>query len=149
MYSKWAKKGFSIVELTVVIAVLGILTTIVIISYNGFQERTRDSERKSDIAQLRIALDKYYADNSQYPGVCASDDTACSTQALETELSPYINSIPIDPKFDDASASRYEYTRGGTSGNAYGIRVMYEVEPDCVVGVRVVSTWWASAYPEC
>lgn len=149
MHFKWASKAFSIAELMIVIVVLAILTTIVIVSYNGFQERARDSERSSHIAQIKIALEKYYAANSQFPAVCAADNTACTAQNLTSALAPYINKVPLDPKYDESSANKYEYVRGGTSGNAYGLRVMYEIKTPCVDGVRIVSTWWSSAYPNC
>jgi prepilin-type N-terminal cleavage/methylation domain-containing protein len=51
--------GFTIVELLVVIVVIGILVSIVVVTYPGAQQRTRDNERKSDMSQLVAALKSY------------------------------------------------------------------------------------------
>lgn len=53
------KDGFTIVELVVVIAVIGILAMIVLVAYPGYQARNRDSVRKSDMQQLSAALSAY------------------------------------------------------------------------------------------
>ncbi len=53
------KHGFTIVELLVVIVVIGILASIGLISYSGYQKRTRDNERKSDMSQLAAAFSAY------------------------------------------------------------------------------------------
>jgi len=52
-------EGFTVVELLVVIAVIGILASIVMVAYPGYQQRTRDNERKSDVSQLAAAFKAY------------------------------------------------------------------------------------------
>ncbi len=49
-------RGFSIAELLIVIAVIGILASIALVLYPGYQQRTRDNERKSDLQQISAAL---------------------------------------------------------------------------------------------
>lgn len=51
--------GFTIVELLIVIVVIGILAAITIVAYNGIQNRARDTQRRSDIAQIKKALQAY------------------------------------------------------------------------------------------
>ncbi len=48
--------GFTLVELLIVIVVIAILATISIVTYNGIQERAKDTERKSDIASIGKAM---------------------------------------------------------------------------------------------
>lgn len=143
----WAssRKGFTVVEMIIAIVVIAILATIVITSYNVVLQRSRDSERKSDVTKIRIALDKYYAANGQYPNACGTDNTACTVPSLNTPLEPYLPIIPLDPI---GPVNEYQYIRGGTSGNAYGLRVNYEATADCMVGVRLTTTWWSSL-PVC
>ena len=63
----WAKqKGFTIVELLIVIVVIGILAAITIVAYNGIQARARDNTRKQDLAQIAKALHLYAIDNDNY-----------------------------------------------------------------------------------
>lgn len=141
-------KGFTIIELLVAIVVVGILAGITIVSYTGIQQRSRDTERSGHIAQIQIAIDKYYADNSQYPLVCAADDTPCDASLLATPLSDYIEAIPTDPSFA-GTGTDYQYVRGGTSGNAYGLLVSYEAKDTCKTGTRVDTSWWGVETPLC
>ena len=62
-----AQKAFSIVELAVVIAVIGILATITTVGYTKLQRDSRDTERKSDIAIVQAALETYYEKTGGYP----------------------------------------------------------------------------------
>lgn len=63
----WAKynqqRGFTIVELLIVIVVISILAAITVVAYTGVQERSRDSNRKTDLAQIATALRLYHIDN--------------------------------------------------------------------------------------
>lgn len=56
MHKKY-RFGFSIPELLVVIVVIGILSTIALISYNGIQDRARDGKMKADIKELQSAIE--------------------------------------------------------------------------------------------
>lgn len=62
------RKGFTIVELLVVIAVIGILASIVLVSWSGYQKRTRDNERKSDMSQIAAAFSAYAIQKNNYMG---------------------------------------------------------------------------------
>lgn len=65
----WAKqKGFTIVELLIVIVVIAILAAITIVAYNGIQQRARDTQRKNDLAQIAKALQLYKVDNGTHAG---------------------------------------------------------------------------------
>ncbi len=60
-------RGFTLVELLIVCAVILILVAIAITLYTQQQKQTRDSKRKADIILIREALEKYYEDNGEYP----------------------------------------------------------------------------------
>src|ERR1700761_8180433 len=60
-------RGFTIVELLVVIAVIGILTTITIVGYNRYQQNSRDTQRAAKATVIAEALEKYYDANGEYP----------------------------------------------------------------------------------
>jgi prepilin-type N-terminal cleavage/methylation domain-containing protein len=117
-------KGFTIVELLIVIVVIGILAAITMVAYNGIQTRAKDSQRKSDIALITKALEYYYEINRQYPAGSGSSviNNAWSTTAdaswqnLRAQLVPaYIGSLPEDPVNTQGSDPRL----AGSYGYAY------------------------------
>jgi len=61
------QKGFTIVELLIVIVVIGILAAIVIVAFNGVQQRARDAERTSEIKTIQKKLEVFKAENGYYP----------------------------------------------------------------------------------
>lgn len=61
------QKGFTLIELMVVIAVIGILAAIALVSLTGVQRTARDAQRKSDVASYDTALARIYADTQAYP----------------------------------------------------------------------------------
>lgn len=60
-------EGFTVVELIIVIVVIGILATITITQFSNISARSRDTERKTDIAMLSAQLEHYYGRTGGYP----------------------------------------------------------------------------------
>jgi prepilin-type N-terminal cleavage/methylation domain-containing protein len=71
------KRGFTIVELLIVIVVIAILAAISIVAYNGIQQRARDAQRKQVVADLVKSIHLYAADrgNDITVGGGANDGT--------------------------------------------------------------------------
>ncbi len=68
MTTQTNQKGFTIIELLIVIVVIGILATITAIALGGANERARDAKRESDVKSLQTALEAYYTiGNATYP----------------------------------------------------------------------------------
>jgi prepilin-type N-terminal cleavage/methylation domain-containing protein len=61
------KKGFTLVELIVVIAIIGILTGIVTTNFASSRSRARDAKRISDLGHIQLALELYFDRCKQYP----------------------------------------------------------------------------------
>jgi prepilin-type N-terminal cleavage/methylation domain-containing protein len=72
-------RGFTIVELLIVIVVIGILAALVIVTYNGIQQKARDTERKTDIKAVQGHLEAYWADNAKYPTLTEANDATFRT----------------------------------------------------------------------
>ncbi len=69
-------KGFTMVELMIVIAIIGVLATALIPSLLGSQSKARDSARFNNLKSIGAALDGYQMENTYFPdtaGTCASD----------------------------------------------------------------------------
>jgi len=74
--------GFTIVEVLVVVAIIGVLTTVGFVSYGSIEAGARDSQRSSQLTVMSEALEKYYDQNGEYPGcsaMAASPETIAST----------------------------------------------------------------------
>lgn len=116
------QKGFTIVELLIVIVVIAILATISIVAYNGVQQRARDSQRKSDLAAIAKALELYRVDNGHYPpaasGGWCTQLSHPSIPHLRTALSLYMGQLPKDPLYADTYR---DYFYRNNAGNSYGL----------------------------
>ena len=80
------KRGFTLVELMVVLTIIGLLLSIVVPNYMGKVRRAEEAVLKENLTLMRDALDKHYADAGRYPG---SLDELVSKR--------YLRTIPRDP----------------------------------------------------
>ena len=119
-------KGFTLVELLIVIAIIGVLSSVVLSSLNISRNKANDAKRIASIKQLQTALETYYNDNGQYP---SSADVAFP--GVLTTLTPaYISQIPVDP--NPATPFRY-YTASQNPATFYAILVNNQNKPSCYV----------------
>lgn len=70
--STMVRHAFTVVELLITITIMGILLTLVVVNVNSSQMSARDSERKSDIEAIAVALETYRDTNNQSSGVVDS-----------------------------------------------------------------------------
>ncbi|MBI5019120.1 prepilin-type N-terminal cleavage/methylation domain-containing protein [Candidatus Gottesmanbacteria bacterium] len=125
--------GFSLVELLVTVSIIAILIAIGIASYATINKQSRDAKRKSDMEQVRAALEMYRTDNGFYPSVGSGSWTAASsaTDAL-AGLTPilvptYMGAIPTDPK----SSQSYMYlAKNAVGGVYYGYCISSQLESE-------------------
>ncbi|MCX6726097.1 MAG: prepilin-type N-terminal cleavage/methylation domain-containing protein [Candidatus Shapirobacteria bacterium] len=104
------QRGFTLVELLVVMAILGLLATIGLGSFMSTQIKGRDSQRKSDLGQIQKALEMYYNDYGQYPDSLPAGGSSWE----DTKGTLYMKAIPADPKFGN-----YAYSSNGSSYRLY------------------------------
>lgn len=69
------QKGFTIVELLIVIVVIGILATLVIVTFTGIQQKARNTKRNTDINAIQSHLEAFYAQNGNYPTLAHMNDS--------------------------------------------------------------------------
>ena len=80
------KRGFTLVELMVVLTVIGLLLSIVVPDYMGRVRHAEEAALQENLALMRDALDKHYADAGRYPDKL--DDLVAKR---------YLRTIPDDP----------------------------------------------------
>lgn len=82
-------KGFTFIELLVVVTIIGVLTTIGVVNFQSTNQRARDGKRQADLEQVRTALEIARSDSeaNTYP---------TDVDALVT--GGYMPSLPTDPK---------------------------------------------------
>lgn len=96
--------GFTLIEILVAATIIAVLTAIGVVSYTSINQRSRDAKRKSDLEQIRSALEMYRADNGHYPYRCGwvSYNYPSPGLRLKELLVPdYMTAVPLDPKISN------------------------------------------------
>lgn len=105
------KKGFTLLEMLIVITVTSLLAGSIVVSTTSSRQRSRDSKRKADLLAIQSALEVYYSQNKYYPTNCAaglgdgvnsarepvktpSDWSAAEKKAMWPSLDKWINHVP-------------------------------------------------------
>lgn len=106
------RSGYTIVELLIVIAIIGLLTTLGTYVWSSSGKRSRDSVRKSDLSRMENALQQYYLENRSYPEhydastnilsagfqLSNPENSQCSRGGKEVLTPKYLPTIPQDPR---------------------------------------------------
>lgn len=103
------KRGFTLIEILVVIAIIGVIASIMFVSFSGSRDKARDAKRKAEVSQFGklLTLGCYTPD----AGVGEYDLLPLATE-LATKYPQYaamIQNVPKDPRQGSATASGYKY----------------------------------------
>lgn len=80
------RRGFTLIEMLIVMAVVGLLLTVALPRYFGSLERSRSVVLKENLKVLRVSLDRYFADKGRYP------------ETLDSLVQQrYLRAVPLDP----------------------------------------------------
>lgn len=120
------KRGFTLVEILIVVAIIATLASVALVGLGPVQRSGRDTRRISDLRQVQNGVELYYAKCGYYPGD-AQKDTDCSgftsiggskagwdtlTAAL-VDSSLGVSKVPNDPRSGES------YVYGSTTGSSY------------------------------
>ena len=104
-------KGFTLVELMVVLAVIALLLSVVVPDYMGRMRRAEEAVLQENLSLMRDALDKHYADAGKYP-----------TSLEELVAKHYLRSIPRDPFTQSAATWVAVPPQDTRKGNVWDVR---------------------------
>tara|TARA_B100000745_G_scaffold53689_2_gene31880 strand:+ start:868 stop:1275 length:408 start_codon:yes stop_codon:yes gene_type:complete len=125
-------RGFTIIELLIVMAIIGMLASVVLAVFSGMQTKSRDTRRMEDMQQLRNALGLYYIDNNRYPVVgSATNLTGSDSVSTALKASGALSGAVVDPV-----SPTYDYVYETTGVATYQITFCLETNsiPNYVQG---------------
>lgn len=170
--------GFTLIELLIAVSIMGILAALVLAALNPFQQfkKAHDAQRKSDLRQIKLALEQYYNDNGKYPqvGTCAYGTNGyvyslsggiCGgtggSNWISSLVPTYIAKLPVDPinnAIQPWNAGNYSYAYGNVSsdGQHYDLFTQLEATSDpqrCgvqdylyIIGLSPPGSHWCTAF---
>lgn len=105
-----SRRGYTLLELLVVITVIAIIASIGLVTYAGTSKKARDTKRKGDLDAIANAMEQYYAIcGSTYPS--ASAGKVPTSIACASPVQTIMATVPADPN----AAVRYNMSGTGTS----------------------------------
>lgn len=104
-------KGFTLVELLVVMAIIALLLTLAVPRYFNHLASSRDTILRQDLAVMRDAIDKYHGDRGRYP------------ESLEELVDArYLRALPVDPITERADTWQIVAPSDDDAGAVYDVR---------------------------
>jgi len=103
------QKGFSLVEVMIVIVIMGLLAGVVTVNVRGYLTKAKVNTARSEIATIVKALDTFYGAYSRYPD--NSEGIGALTKASDRIPEPLLSGEPVDPW-----GNPYQYNSPGSSG---------------------------------
>jgi len=104
-------RGFTLIELMVVMAIIGGLLALAAPRYFKHVDRAKETVLKSDLASMRDALDKFFADTGRYPA-----------NLEELVARRYLRKVPPDPITESTSSWRVVAPADPTLGGVYDVK---------------------------
>lgn len=124
-------KGFTLIEMLVVISIIGILASLAIFGMQNAFKNSRNTQRKSDLKQYQTALENFAnANNSFYPsrtnpaGVACSAASGQATYLCMASGGLNITNCPEDPTFTTGGTNFYRYQSDGVGGTTSATRYL-------------------------
>lgn len=143
------KKGFTLLELLIVIAIIGLLASVILVAVDDAREKGRDSRRIQDMKEIKKALALYYDANGRYPAISSPYDASALSAALVPQ---YINAMPSDPS-NQTSPNTYRYISLSTMDTFRSYSMTVKLERNAAICAMHEGTTphpgWSSTYATC
>lgn len=114
------QKGFSIVELIVIIVVIGILATIAVVSYNGIQNNAHDASVQSDLDNIAGQLEAYRTQSSNIDQEFPYTASQVGGIGFNASKDSYDTSLSVNLVYcTDSTHQQFALAAASKSGNVY------------------------------
>ena len=146
-------KGFTLVELLIVVIILAILAAIIVPQFSASTNDAKAAALQSNLANMRSAIEFYYQEHGEYPGANIATGATCvngaavtagaanSEEALIAQLTRYTNDDGLACTGKDATTFRYgPYLKGAIPDNPEGTNNTITVVSAGVLGLATGST---------
>lgn len=128
-FSHQLKKGFTLVELMVVITIIALLSAILFVNFNDARMLSRDKARMTSLKELQLAIELYKAQYGNYPaagcgvstsnfagpGTASASGFSSCTLYIAGLVPDFISALPTDPRLEADADRGFYYRSNGTS----------------------------------
>lgn len=140
------KKGFTLLELMIVIVILGVLAALISGNFITSLQKGRDAQRKADLEHIQRALELYYEDKKAYPifNIFATSNLQLCESGIANNCGSektYMEKIPNNP--DTKTSYKYYYT----TGQSYGLYACLENTQQILPYLSTSSNYGANNTP--
>ena len=132
MFKSKGEKGFTLIEILIVVAIIGMLSSVVLVGLGSFRSRGRDARRVADLREVQNALELYYAKNGNYP---IGNNVNVSTLGLQS-AGIGVTKVPTDP----TNNGEYYYRYGTQNQQQYVLGAKLEESSAAVLNDDIDGT---------
>ncbi|WP_286509649.1 type IV pilin protein [Variovorax davisae] len=148
--------GFTLIEVMIVVAIIGILAAVAVPAYNDYIRRGQVQEAFSFLSDYRTKLEQYYQDNRNYgtSAACAADPTANTWNTFAPSSAKYFSfGCATNTDAGDTTQQSYTVTATGNAGAAVGFVYTINQNGDRATttfkGSAVTATCWLTKATTC